>query len=113
MICWHCHWGWPENIANIYLKALSMLSKDDHPLLYGPAHIVWSDENFYRENIQWCLDNFNEYRADYNDKELEVVKWSLLELLKIPGNIDIEPEDYDGMHPELYPPPNDIKMIKI
>ena len=109
--CWYCHWGWPKIVADIYTEALKRLDGYDSPLDFGPAHIVWGDENF--ESAEWCLDNFEKYKGDYTPEELEVVKWSLIELAKLPLDIrDIWPEDYDDEHPELFPPPPDIIMTK-
>ena len=83
----------------------------DSPLHFGASHIVWEDENFEDDSIKFCLDNFEKYKGDYSNEELVVVRWSLEELLKIPFNIRCpEPEDYDGEHPELYPPK--IEMMK-
>jgi len=105
MICWYCHWGWAESVANIYKEALKKLDNYDSPLHFGPSHIVWEDENFENHNIKWCLENFDEYKSDYTNEELEIVKWSLEELLKMPENERcIEPDDYDEEHPELFPP---------
>lgn len=72
---------------------------------YGPAHIVWGDENFERSHVQWCLDQFEQYRGDYGDAELAAVRMSLEELLLLPNEVLApEPADYDGEHPERYPP---------
>ena len=102
-ICWYCHWGWAKPVAEIYLAALEKLDGWEGPLHYGPAHIVWDDENF--DSAERCLESFDEYRGDYTDEELEVVRWSLEELAKLPlGDRCIEPDSYDGEHPELYPP---------
>lgn len=111
-ICWYCYWGWPKPVADIYKKALDKLDGDDTPLLYGPAHIVWEDENF--DSAEWCLEHFYEYKHGYNYFELEIVKQSLKELKDLPLEIrEIVPEDYDEEHPELFPPPSNMEMIKI
>ena len=112
MICWYCHWGWPKLVAEIYKKALKKLEGKESPLLFGPAHIVWEYENF--DNVDWCLENFEEYKGDYSDKELEIVRQSLKELNELPFYIrDPKPEDYDDEHPDQFPPPNGIEMVKI
>ncbi len=112
MICWYCHWGWPKAVADIYLKALADLDGCDTPLLYGPAHIVWGDENF--DSAEWCLEHFDDDTGDYTVDEMTIVRQSLLELKKLPEEvIDIEPDDYDGEHPERYPPPSGIEMVKV
>ena len=73
---------------------------------YGAAHIIWEDENFKRHHVQWCLDHFDQYKhEDSTDAENEAVRQSLLELLALPDDVLApEPEDYDGVHPEAYPP---------
>jgi len=107
--CYYCYWGWPEKVAEVYKKALEKLNGYDWPLKYGPAHIVWEDENF--DYAEECLKKFdyNGY-ADFSKKELDIVKESLIELCEIPiDERDIVPDDYDGLHPENYPPP--VKTI--
>ena len=113
MICWYCHWGWPKPVAEIYLKALKLLNGQESPLHFGPAHVVWEDENF--ELAESCLEDFDEFEnyCDYSDYELSIVRQSLEELAKLPVHVRcVEPEDYDGKHPELYPPPDGVEMIK-
>ena len=46
MTCWWCHWGWPKPIADIYDDCVERLGGDEGPLLWGPAHVVWADENW-------------------------------------------------------------------
>lgn len=72
----------------------------------GAAHIVWDDDNFGREHVQWCLDEFEQYKQkDASDAENEAVRQSLIELLALTDDVlDPEPEDYDGEHPEMFPP---------
>ena len=109
-ICWYCYWGWPKPIADIYSRALTELDGHDFPLHYGPAHVVWEDENF--ECAEVCLEDFDKYKGDINDNDLEIVRKSLEELAKIPiVERDIKPDDYDGLHPELYPPT--VEMVKV
>lgn len=102
-ICWYCYWGWAKPVADIYDKALALLGGNESPLHYGPAHIVWDDENW--DSVEWCLKHFDEYADDLTEHEKHVVRWSLEELAKIPMNTRcVEPDDYDGEHPENYPP---------
>jgi hypothetical protein len=116
-VCWYCHWGWSKEVAAIYDRAVAdieRLNEEDDPwppyeaesaLHYGPAHIVWADENFYRDSVQWCLDHFDEYRRDMPDPVAAIVRRSLVELLALPDAVlDPEPADYDDEHPENYPP---------
>lgn len=72
---------------------------------FGPAHIVWEDENFSREHVQWCLEHFGEYADGIELSALAEVRQSLEEMLELPDDILCsEPDDYDGMNPEAYPP---------
>jgi hypothetical protein len=110
-ICWSCYWGWPKAIADIYDKACKDLGDDDgHVLHYGPGHVVWEDENWH--SAEWCLENFDKYSEDLNESEKTIVRRSLQELAAIPlEERDLEPEDYDDEHPELYPPPKGAIMV--
>ncbi len=113
MICWYCYWGWPKPVADIYLKALGMLEGDDSPLKFGPSHAVWEDENFEmaKRRLSYSRDK---YKDRFTDEELAIVRWSLEELDKLPVElVDIWPDDYDGQHPENYPPPDDTEMVKV
>ena len=109
-ICWYCHWGWSKPVADIYLEAVKRLDGDESPLLFGPAHVVWEDENF--DSAECCLETFGKYIGDWADGELEVVRWSLNELAKLPMELRCpEPDDYDNEHPELFPP--SVEVVKI
>ncbi len=113
MICWYCHWGWPKLVAEIYQRALKALDGQDSPLNYGPGHVVWADENF--ELAEVCLKEFENYshQLDYSEHELLIARQSLEELSKLPLSVKcVEPEDYDGEHPELFPPAKGIEMVK-
>lgn len=109
-ICWFCHWGWPKPIADIYQEALEALNGDMMPLHYGPAHVVWEDENF--ESARWCLDNFEKYKGDLTGKEQKIVRRSLEKLVAVPVLYKREPPDYDEQHPEQFPPPAGWEMVK-
>lgn len=111
-ICWYCYWGWPKAIADIYKAALDKLDGWESPLHFGPAHIVWEDENF--DSAEWCLEHFEEYTGndDYTAEHYAIVRWSLEELAKLPmSERDVEPANYDEKHPELFPPPAGLTMI--
>ena len=111
-ICWYCYWGWAKPVAEIYKEALRKLNDYESPLHYSASHIVWEDDNFGDHSITWCLEHFEEYKGDYTEQELEIVKWSLNELLKIPEDVRCpEPEDYDDEHPELYPPKTEMEKV--
>jgi hypothetical protein len=76
-------------------------------LKFGPSHIVWADENFENHNIEYCLKECDkpDKNHDYPEWEVEIIRRSLKEPLKIPEKSRcIEPEDYDDEHPELFPP---------
>jgi len=107
-ICWYCHWGWPKAIRDIYNQALEKLKGNEAPLHFGPAHIVWEDENF--DSAKWCLDNFDKYSQRLTEEEKAIVRWSLEQILTLPENvINSEPEDYDDKHPQNYPPPQNVE----
>ena len=80
MICWYCYWGWPKPVKDIYDSALKQLNGNSSPLHFGPAHIVWEDENF--SSAEWCIEHFNDYISN-NEEDMKIVKWSLEELAKI------------------------------
>lgn len=114
MICYYCFWGWPKAVSEVYQAALAALDGYEDPLLFGPSHIVWSDENFDDSCIKFCLDqltNHKETYDHYSDHELGVVHESLVKLSEIPESIRTYcPEDYDDEHPENFPPT--IEMVK-
>ncbi len=111
-ICWYCYWGWPKAVAEIYQRALAKLDGYESPLRFSSGHIVWSDENF--DSAEWCLEHFDEYKGDYSDAELAIVRQSLEELANLPMDMRcVEPENYDDEHPALFPPPNGIEMVKV
>jgi hypothetical protein len=109
-ICWFCHWGWPKPVAEIYRRALKDLGGVWEPLHFGPSHIVWEDENF--DCAQSCLDRFKEHDSSFTDAQLAIVRRSLEELAALPqSEWDVEPADYDGQHPENYPPL--VEMVRM
>lgn len=122
MICWYCYWGWPKQVADIYLKYADLIG-DWAALDFGPGHIAWSDENFDDGSIQFCIDYESEFRMDEcfaagagvsQTKALRLTVESLRELLAVPEDIRCcEPEGYDGEHPENFPPPDGIQMVRI
>ena len=110
-ICWYCHWGWPEPNAAIYEKYLPLIGESG--LDFGPGHIVWSDENFNTDCIQFCIDNIDKYSDGLTEEEKGYALASLKELLAIPEDIrDCCPSDYDDENPENYPPPANVTMVK-
>lgn len=122
-ICWYCHWGWPKQVRDIYDKYLALTS--DTAMHYGPAHIVWEDENFETvEHIQWCIDTAEQWFKEWNvsphfggdpkltREEFVLVVESLKELLTVPEEIRCCcPDNYDDEHPENFPPPANIVMV--
>ena len=71
---------WTKPVREIYDEALRRLNGNVMPLHYGPAHVVWEDENF--QMAKWCLDLFDEFEGEFSSDQLDVVRWSLKELLK-------------------------------
>ena len=116
MICWYCHWGWPKVIADIYDEALGKMAENRSALHFGPAHVVWEDENF--TSAECCLEDFEWYKGDYSEEELAAVRWSLEELAKIPMEIRNVAAEYEeraeeeDLHPDDFPPPEDMEMIR-
>lgn len=114
-ICWYCYWGWAKSVFNIYRDALFKLKKrgsSESPMHFGPAHIVWEDEDW--NSVDWCLENFDKHRSDYSDSELRVVRWSLMKLKRLsPEERDPEPEEYDGESPEKFPPEVEVEFPHI
>lgn len=109
--CWWCHWGWPKQIRDIYEKALDALDGDSSPLHYGPAHIVWDDENW--DSAQSCLDEFDVpawYTGNYSDEAMAIVRQSLIDLLAVPDEFKNTPAGYDDENPEQFPPPSHWEM---
>jgi len=105
--CWWCHWGWPKPIKDIFNEAKEKLGNYEEPLLFGPAHVVWSDENW--SSAQWCLDHFDDDIEDsyYSSEQLAVVRESLERLIAVPDEYKTEPKGYedDDENPASYPPP--------
>ena len=83
-ICWYCHWGWAKPVVEIYKKAVKALGGGDIPMHYGPAHIVWADENFETNSLKICLANLEQNKGDLTEAELAIVRQSLEEMLALP-----------------------------
>jgi hypothetical protein len=82
---------------------------------YGPAHVVWADENW--ESAQYCLDYYDEWVRTWNHdrytaKELAVVRESLNRLVAVPDEFKCEPEGYDDENPKDFPPPESWECEK-
>jgi hypothetical protein len=82
-------------VAAIYNEALAKLDGDESPMHFGPAHIVWADDNFEDRHIHWCLQRFDEHWKEYCDDhylpgapaiegDAKIVRESLEKLLLIP-----------------------------
>jgi hypothetical protein len=119
VICWYCHWGWPRPVYDIYRRALANLDAipgwdGEYALTSGPAHVVWADENW--DSAEWCLAECDKTGAHWDHfppAVLEIIRQSLRELRALPEDQrEVEPEDYDGEHPERYPPPAGVEMVK-
>lgn len=124
-ICWYCHWGWPKQFVDIYQKYETLIGNNAFTALnYGPAHVVWDDENFDRGIIQSCIDDAEKWYKEWNvspnfggnpkltKEELKLVVESLKELLLLPDDILYTiPQDYDDENPEQYPPPEGMVMM--
>jgi hypothetical protein len=108
-ICWYCYWGWAKPVADIYDEALAKLGGDDSALKFGRSHIVWEDENWEDENIDFCLNEAD--RGRFTEEEDAIVIESLRKLRALPEEVRCcEPEDYDDEHPSDYPPT--VEVVK-
>lgn len=111
--CWFCHWGWPKQVRDIYDRHVAIAG--DSAMLFGPAHVVWEDENFERASVQSCLDAFDKYRReDHSDEQHEAVRRSLHELLALSDDVlyPVPPAyETDDMRPEAHPPRADLVMV--
>ena len=103
-ICWYCTWGWSKPVVEIYQRFAPVAGWA--AMHYGAAHIVWDDENFEREHVQSCLDDFDKYKRDYcTPAENDAVRESLIALLALPDDVLAPcPDDYDNENPSAYPP---------
>ena len=115
-VCWYCHWGWPKPVADIYDEALKLLHGDEAPLRFGPAHMVWEDENFDNRSVNWCLEEFDngarKWRNRFPLSDLAVVQRSLEKLSAVPEFNRCPRPDYDDENPEDFPPPPGMEMVR-
>lgn len=111
--CPFCYYGWPKPIVDIYRKYAPIAGES--AMHYGAAHIVWDDENFGREPIQWCLDNFEKYkRDDCTDAENEAVRESLKELLLLSDDILNPFANIDcDASPDTWAKPEGIEFVRV
>lgn len=115
MICWYCYWGWPKPVHDIYQNASVQMNGDTSALEFGPAHIVWADENFGDDSIKWCMEHFGENSDNerFSGVDLAIVMQSLVALLAVPVAIRCcVPDAYDDEHPKNFPPPAGLEMVK-
>ena len=109
MVCWYCYWGWPRPVWEIYRKYEELAGES--AMKYGPAHVVWEDENFEDEHIANCLEDarngigWHQGDAEESPEDKAAVIRSLEELLAVPLCIRMcVPTDYDDENPENFPP---------
>lgn len=114
-MCWYCHWGLPKPVADIYIRAVTDLGGNEFPLTSAAGHVVWSDYNFHM--AQNCLDDPDNiyYNDGFEPWEIEILYRSLRELAALPESAwDVEPDTHgDFQHPENYPPPPGVAMVKV
>lgn len=111
-ICWTSYWGLPKPVAEIFQRAEAELTDD--VLEYGPGHIVFSDYNLEDRHITYCLDLLlaRDYKYELSEREQTSLFGYLQELLAIPESERcIVPEEYDGEHPENFPP--QVETIRV
>ena len=73
-------------------------------MLYGPAHVVWADENW--ECAQRILDTFDTFAEQdmFSPQQLSVVRESLERLAALPDIFKFIPDEWHT-HPDIHPPP--------
>lgn len=107
-MCWYCYWGWPRVVRDIFSDAKFALGGDENPLIFGPSHIVWEEENFDDDSIEWCINEAtveNCQKYELPPFQMGVISASLKRLLAVQPHVRAcEPQDYDGENPENYPP---------
>jgi len=108
--CWYCYWGWPTPVAEIFNRYKAVIGES--PLEFGPGHIVWSDENFDNESIDWCLNEARAHEShyDFEDGAFPLVFRSLEELRAVPENVRCPPIEFINNDPELSPPPDGFAL---
>jgi len=132
MECWYCYWGWSKPVHDIYAKAIAAVNdallnaanesndwkQPSQPydgksaLEFGPAHIVWSDENW--DCAKLCLKECDKKQwRKWPTDVLEIVRQSLRDLIALPAEVrEPCPSNYEGEHPQNYPPPPGVEMVK-
>jgi len=118
MICWWCHWGWPKPIADIFDDCVKRLGDDEGPLISGPAHVVWGDENW--DLAESCLEDLECHEVvdmplagEYVESQLSVVRESLERLATLPDEWKHAPAGYgEKSDPVDFPPPSNWKMVR-
>lgn len=103
-------------MVDIYKKYLPLAGES--AMHYNIAHIVWDDENFERHHIEYCLNeatpHYDEDGNGHSPAQVEWVRESLRELLKLPDSILVPRPDFDDSPDEAvaqdYPPPPGMTM---
>ena len=130
-ICWYCYWGWAKPVAEIYERAVDDIdavlpaagpendwtdwtgepSCGESAIKYGPAHVVWADENW--DCAESCLSSCDDGEfAEWHPAALEIVRRSLRELIALPDEIRHAcPDEYDGENPKDFPPTVEMRKI--
>lgn len=108
--CWYCVHGWPAEVRSIYDRYVVIAGW--RAMNYGPAHIVWSDENFDHDSIRWCIEHFGEFDDDLSEEQRVAVRSSLDELLALPeSTLCPIPEEFDpDDDPADWPPAPGFRM---
>lgn len=106
-MCWYCSHGWHPKVQEIHDRYEAIAGES--AMHYGPAHIVWDDENFEREHVQWCLDEgMKTFGGDFTKDELDAVRASLVELLALPDDVLDAEAFYGGARPPWSTAPEDL-----
>lgn len=82
---------WHFALDDIYSRAsqaLEMLDfSPEDALLFGPAHIVWEDDNYDLDSVRYCLKCCDDltFTAQRSPVEIAIVRWSLERIIEVFG----------------------------
>lgn len=132
MICWFCYWGWPKPILEIYERAerdidallpvagpendytdwAGLPTCGESALKYGPTHCVWADENFGGDFAFELKECESDKYDDWLPGTMQIVRRSIVELAALPDELREPPPEYDGEHPDRFPPTHGVEMAR-
>ena len=115
--CYWCYWGWPHAIRVIYeTHSDQLLALVGHAevLHHGPGHCVWEDENFnLAAHLVEVFDSDVDEDCRFTTEELVICRQSLIELAAVDPTLRTPPMEYDGEHPDRFPPPESWRCKRL